>query len=300
MTLLVVGSIAFDDIETPRGKVENILGGSCVYFSCAASLLGPVRLVGVVGEDFPKEHLSFLESRSIDIEGVQQVPGETFRWSGKYEGAMNEAETLETHLNVFGDFQPEIPESYGDSSFLFLANGAPATQLCVLDQLQGTTVSVADTMNLWIDTSLDALEEVISRIDMLLINEGEVRMLTGSTNLVEAGEKVLERGLKGVVVKKGEHGALYISKAGPLALPAYPTAKVVDPTGAGDSFAGGFMGQLAAAGEVTDESVKKALAMAMVTASFTVEDFGLRRLKAVTGAQLQERAARYSAMLRLS
>jgi sugar/nucleoside kinase (ribokinase family) len=299
MTLLVVGSIAFDDIQTPAGEVSNILGGSCVYFSCAASLFGPVRLVGVVGEDFPPEHLAFLESKGIDIRGVTRVAGKTFRWSGRYEGAMNEAETLDTQLNVFGEFQPDLPEAYRDSRFLFLANGAPQTQLCVLDQVERDTITVADTMNLWIDTARPRLEELIGKIDLLFINEGEVGMLTGTTNLVEAGRKVFDLGVGGVVVKKGEHGAIYVSPEETVALPAFPTDKVIDPTGAGDSFAGGFMGALAAAGELTDENVKMALAQAMVTASFTVEDFGLRRLGAVTREERESRFDAYASMLRL-
>ncbi|MHC4601290.1 MAG: PfkB family carbohydrate kinase [Planctomycetota bacterium] len=297
MTLLVVGTIAFDDIQTPRGEVHSILGGSCVYFSCAASLFGPVRLVSVVGEDFPQEHLTSLEARSIDIGGVQRVPGKTFRWSGRYTGAMNEAETLDTQLNVFGDFHPEIPPAFVDSRFLFLANGSPETQRSVLDQIPDAGIKVADTMNFWINTAREGLDEVIRRVDLLLINEGEVRMLTGETNLVRGGEILLETGLKGVVVKKGEHGVLHVSTTGAVALPAFPTADVVDPTGAGDSFAGGFMGSLAAAGQVTPETVKRALAHAMVTASFTVEDFGLRRLEAVDRKALDERFERYASML---
>jgi len=299
MTLLAVGTIAFDDIETPHGKVKDILGGSCVYFSCAASLFGPVRIVGVVGEDFPNEHLEALEKRGIDVRGVQRVPGKTFRWSGRYEGAMNEAETLDTQLNVFGDFRPELSDAYRDSGFLFLANGAPTTQLFVLDQLRGRTVSVADTMNFWINTERGTLEEVISRVDLLFINEGEIRMLTGTHNLVTAGRRALDLGTRGVVVKKGEHGVIYVHPGGCFALPAFPTPDVVDPTGAGDSFAGGFMGYLAKSGDLSPSNVKRALAHAIVASSFTVEDFSLNRLMTVTREQFEKRYEEYARMLRL-
>ncbi|MHC5038227.1 MAG: PfkB family carbohydrate kinase [Planctomycetota bacterium] len=299
MSLLVVGSIAFDDIHTPGGVAENVLGGSSVYFACAASIFAPVRLVGVVGEDFPETRLDFLGERGVDCGGVSKVEGETFRWCGRYEGDMNEAETLEVHLNVFGDFQPDVPQVFRDSSYIFLANGAPATQLCVLDQVPHRRFCVADTMNLWIENERETLLEVIAKVDLLFINEGEVRMLTGKTHLVKAAEAVLTLGAGGVVVKKGEHGALFVSPDTRVALPGFPTTKVVDPTGAGDSFAGGFMGYVASCGDTGPAVLKKAMAYAMVSASFTVEDFSLRRLSAVDRPEVEKRYQEYAQMLRL-
>ncbi len=299
MSLLAVGSIAFDNVKTPAGEVKDVLGGSGVYFSCAASFFGPVRLVGVVGEDFPDEHLEFLVSRGVDTAGITRCKGRTFRWCGSYEGAMNEATTLEVDLNVFGDFEPEIPPSYRDSLFLFLANGAPRTQLCVLDQLPQARFTVADTMNLWIENEREDLRKVIERVDLLFINEGEVRMLTGKSSLVEAGREAVAMGAKGVVVKKGEHGALLVMKEECFALPAFPVDRLVDPTGAGDSFAGGFMGYVSSAGDLEPETIKRGLAHATVAASFNVENFSLRRFSEIDRSDIDKRYQRYAAMLRL-
>jgi sugar/nucleoside kinase (ribokinase family) len=299
MSLLVVGSIAFDHVQTPHGEARDALGGSGVYFSCAASLFGPVRLVGVVGRDFPQAHLDFLSRKGVDIQGVVKAEGETFRWSGRYQGDMNEAETLKVDLNVFGDFQPRVPEPFLDSDFLFLANASPRTQICVLDQLPRARFKAADTMNLWIRNERSALEELVSRLDLLFLNEGEARQFTGCSSLVEAGEAVLARGAKAVLVKKGEHGALLFTPGDCVSLPAVPIRKVVDPTGAGDSFAGGFLGTLAARGDTGPEGIKRALAGGTVIASFMVEDFSPAKLSRVSPESFRERLLRYGRMLRI-
>ncbi|MCU0723541.1 MAG: PfkB family carbohydrate kinase [Planctomycetes bacterium] len=299
MPLLVVGSIAFDHVQTPHGEARDALGGSGVYFSCAASLFGPVRLVGVVGRDFPEAHLEFLSGKGVDVRGVVRAEGDTFRWSGRYTGAMNEAETLDVRLNVFGDFRPEVPEPFRDSDFVFLANASPRTQLHVLDQLPRARFTVADTMNLWIRNEREALDRLVSRVDALFLNEGEARQYTGKTSLVEAGEEVLARGPKAVVVKKGEHGALLFTPGARAALPAFPVSRVVDPTGAGDSFAGGFMGTLAAAGKPTPKGIRKALAHATVVASFVVEDFSPAKLSRATPEGFRDRVGEFRRMLRI-
>src|SRR4051812_24465872 len=228
MSLLVVGSIAFDSVETPHGVVENALGGSATYFSYAASYFTPVRLVGVVGEDFPPEHRAMLEGRNIDTSGlVVEKGGSTFRWRGKYEGDMNSADTLEVHLNVLGTFNPDLPASFTDTPFVFLANGSPATQLKVLSQSKGRKLAVADTMNLWIEIARDELDALLREVDGLVLNDGEARMLTEEVNLVRAGRKVLEMGPKFVIIKKGEHGAMFLSRDGAFVMPAFPVADVV-------------------------------------------------------------------------
>jgi len=309
-SLLVVGSIAFDSVRTPHGEAEDVLGGSAVYFSVAASFFAPVRLVGVVGEDFPDAFRQVLESREIDTAGLQVVEGgRTFRWRGSYEGAMNEARTDEVHLNVFGDFRPALPEAFRDSRLVFLANGSPVTQMSVLDQVERPDLVVADTMNLWIENERDALEALLARIDGLVLNEGEARMLTGRPNLIRAAEGVLALGPKFVVVKKGEHGALLLAREGEgermaegrlvCPLPGFPCPEVCDPTGAGDSFAGGLMGHLARIGKHDFASLRRAMAYGTVVASFTVEDFSLRRLEGLRLEEIEDRLRQYSDMLRL-
>ena len=243
MSLLVVGSIALDSVETPHGVVKDALGGSATYFSYAASYFTPVRLVGVVGEDFPDEHRATLEGRNIDTSGlVVQPGGETFRWRGKYQGDMNEAETLEVHLNVLGTFDPDLSPEFAETPYVFLANGSPVMQRKVLSQAKGRKLAVADTMNFWIETQRDELYDLLREVDGLVLNDGEARMLTEEVNLVRAGRKVLELGPKFVIIKKGEHGAMFLAADEAFVMPAFPLADVVDPTGAGDSFAGGFMG----------------------------------------------------------
>ena len=298
MPLLVVGSIALDSVQTPNEHRENVLGGSATYFSYAASYFSPVRLVGVVGEDFPAEHTALLGSRRIDTSGLHVVPGaKTFRWSGKYLPNMNDRETLEVHLNVFEKFDPVLPEAYRRCRYVFLANGSPVVQMKVLDQVPGAALVVADTMDLWINIQRDELARLLKRLDGLVLNDSEARLLTGDENLVRAGRAVQAMGPKFVVIKKGEHGAMFFSQNETYVLPAYPTSQVVDPTGAGDSFAGGMMGYLASVDKVDAATLKKALAYGVVVASFNVEDFSLERLKQIERPQLDERLAEYRQML---
>jgi len=299
MPLLVVGSIALDSVETPHGVVENALGGSASFFSYAASFFTPVRLVGVVGEDFPTEHRAMLEGRNVDTAGlVVEAGGKTFHWKGRYEGDMNTAETLEVHLNVLGTFDPELPPAFTQTPFVFLANGSPAMQRKVLAQTaEGRTLAVADTMNYWIETQRPELDRLLGEVDGLVLNDAEARMLTGEVNLVRAGRKVLTLGPKFVIIKKGEHGAMFLGADQCFTMPAFPVADVVDPTGAGDSFAGGFMGYLAATGKTDPATLKTAMAYGTVVASFLVEDFSLRRFQRTDRAEIDRRLAEYRAMV---
>lgn len=298
MPLLVVGSVAFDSVETPSEKREDILGGSAVYFSYAASFFTTVRLVGVVGEDWPDEHTRLLQSRGIDTAGLQVIPGaKTFRWRGKYLQNMNDRETLDVQLNVMHDFRPEIPAHFQRCRFLFLANGCPSVQMKVLDQVPGADLVVADTMDLWISNQREDLLRLFKRIDGLVLNDSEAKLLTGEENLVRAGRKVCELGPRFVAIKKGEHGAMFFSKHETYVLPAYPTPNVVDPTGAGDSFAGGMMGYLAQQGNFEPKTLKEAMAYGMLVASFNVEDFSLDRLKKISRSDLDHRMTEYKRML---
>lgn len=298
MSLLVVGSIAIDCVETPAGTQSEALGGSAAYFSYAASFFAPVRLVGVVGNDFPDEYLGVLEQRSnICTGGVQKGNGKSFRWKGRYTGDMNVAETLEVHLNVFGEFDPDIPEDYRDSKYVFLANGSPQVQRKVLHQVKDPRVVVADTMNLWIETAHDELLELMRQIDGLVLNDQEALLLTGETLVVKAGLKILEMGPKFAIVKKGEHGAMLFSERGIFALPAYPTSKLVDPTGAGDSFAGGLMGCIADAGDCDHDTLKRAMVYGTVVASINVEDFSLNRFQQSKREDIEVRYDHYRQML---
>jgi sugar/nucleoside kinase (ribokinase family) len=298
MSLVVVGSVAIDNVETPTARRNGLLGGSATHFSVAASHFTPVRLVGVVGEDWPEEHTEFLRSRGIDTAGLQVVPsGKTFTWTGKYEPNMNDRETLEVELNVFGEFDPELPESYRRAKYVFLANGVPKVQLKVLSQVPGRRLAVADTMDLWIQTQRDDLEELLRQLDGLVLNDAEAKLITDTENLVLAGHQVREMGPKFVVIKKGEHGAMFFSEHETYVLPAYPTERVVDPTGAGDSFAGGMMGYLAENDSFDPKSLKTAMAYGIVTASFNVEDFGLFRMKEIGRQEIEKRFAEYKRML---
>ena len=294
MSLLVVGTVAFDSVRTPFGQVDKVLGGSSTYFSCAASFFNPVRLVSVVGSDFPEEHVEMLQKRKIDTEGLIRTSGETFAWSGRYEGDMNEAETLDVQLNVYGDFSPTLPESYRDSSHVFLANGSPGSQMKVLDQVMNPSLVVADTMNHWIDTDLDGLKQLLKRIDALVLNEGEAKMLSGERNLVAAGEHILTLGPRVVVIKKGEYGAFMLSREGArFAIPAYPVIQVKDPTGAGDSFAGGMMGYLARNNVTDDASIRRAMVFGTVMSSFVVEDFSLEPFFRIEDGDIWDRYHEY-------
>ncbi|MEE2705560.1 MAG: PfkB family carbohydrate kinase [Planctomycetota bacterium] len=298
MPLLVVGSVALDSIETPDDSRENVLGGSAVHFSYAASFFSPVKLVGVVGEDWPAEHTDLLNGRGIDTSGLQVVDGgQTFRWSGRYEPNMNDRETLEVHLNVFETFDPVLPEPYKRSEFLFLANGSPIVQMKVLDQVTGPRLAVADTMDLWINIQRDELLKLFQRIDGLMINDAEAKLLTGENNLVAAGRQIREMGPKFVVIKKGEHGAMFFSQYETYVMPAYPTSTVIDPTGAGDSFGGGLLGYLAEQGNFEPQTLKKAMAYGVVTASFNVEDFSLDRMRQITRDDIDRRLDEYRKML---
>tara|TARA_B100000700_G_scaffold6106_1_gene6513 strand:- start:20941 stop:21846 length:906 start_codon:yes stop_codon:yes gene_type:complete len=298
MSLLVVGSIAFDSVETPTDRRDNVIGGSATYFSYAASYFTDVNLVGVVGEDWPEEHTQLLQSRKINTEGLDIKPGEkTFSWKGKYLPNMNDRETLEVNLNVFETFSPVLPESYKDTPFVFLANGAPTVQMQVLDQVNHPKLVVADTMDLWINIQKDELLELIKRIDGLVLNDSEAKLLTGEENLVKAGQAVLDLGAKFCVLKKGEHGAMYFGDDGCYVLPAFPTDQVLDPTGAGDSFAGGMMGYLASQDATDPASIKRALVYGTLVASFNVEDFSLERMKQIERQALDERFTQYQQML---
>jgi sugar/nucleoside kinase (ribokinase family) len=289
MSLLVVGSTAFDTIETPHGTAADCLGGSSTYFSLAARLFTKVRLVSVVGDDFPQPHRKLLEERGVDLAGVETKRGRTFRWHGRYASDMNSRETLDVQLNVFGDFAPKVPAEWRETPFVFLANGSPRTQASVLDQMRSVRFCVADTMDLWIEHERDALLALLPRLDGLIVNDSEVKQLTGKHNLIQAGRKALELGPKLVIVKKGEHGCFLFSHFIHYALPAYPTENVVDPTGAGDSFAGGFMGYLAQCDAINVWSMRRAVAYGTVTASLTVEGFGVERIAAAGRDQVERR-----------
>jgi len=289
MTLLVVGSTAFDTIETPHGNAERCLGGSSTYFGLAARLFTPVRLVSVIGEDFPDEHKKLLADRDICLDGLEVKEGKTFAWHGRYSADMNDRETIDVQLNTFGDFEPKVPEHYRDTPFVFLANGAPATQLSVVEQMTDPKFVVADTMDLWIDIAKDGLLDLLKRIDGIILNDSEVKQLTGESNLIAAGKATLALGPKMVIVKKGEHGCFVFSNFFHYALPAYPTETVKDPTGAGDSFAGGFMGYLANCDQITLANMQRAVAYGTVTASLNVEGFGVDCLADTTRETVERR-----------
>ena len=289
MAILVVGSIALDTIETPHGKATEILGGSAVYFAYAASFFDKVNVVGVVGEDFPEEHLKLLHSRLIDTDGIQVIKGKTFRWVGSYEGDMNSAKTHSTCLNVFESFQPIIPEKYKNLDVVFLANIDPDLQIGVLSQVSKPKLIVCDTMNLWINTKKKSLTKLLGMVDIAVMNEGEARMYAGTPNLVKAARYILEQGPKYVVIKKGENGALMLSNYGYFAAPGFPIEDVKDPTGAGDTFAGGLVGNLAKSGKVDKASLKKAIVFGCVMASFNVEDFSLERMKRLDNKSISDR-----------
>lgn len=298
MSLLVVGSIAFDSIETPDGSVDDILGGSASHFSMAASFFTKPRLVGVVGEDFPDEHRRLFAARGIDTSGLTTAKGETFRWKGRYHTDMNTRDTLEVHLNVFGTFEPVLPEAFRDSSHVFLANGSPTLQARVLSQVRQPKAVFADTMDLWIDTQRNDLLALLPRLDGLLLNDSEARQLTGEANLVKAGHAVRRLGPKYVILKKGEHGAMLFSAEGVFVAPAYPSADVVDPTGAGDAFAGGVLGHLSeSSAPLTSGLLRRAMAYGSVIGSLIVEGFGLDRLKRTDRREIDGRLEQYRHML---
>ncbi|MCK6438801.1 MAG: PfkB family carbohydrate kinase [Planctomycetes bacterium] len=296
MSLLVAGSIAFDTIETPFGKRARILGGAAVHFSFSASYLTSVIAIGIIGRDFPKANIDLLTKRGIDTSGIVHAKDDTFNWSGRYVGDMNEAETVEVNLNSFGTFKPKLSPTHAATPYIFLGNSHPLTQLSVVEQATSPKLIVADTMNLWITSARKDLEKLLSRIDGVVMNDGEARMLTGEHSLVRAARALLKHGLKLVIIKKGEHGALAMTPDYTIVVPAYPTEAVVDPTGAGDSFAGGVMGYLALAGELNPGTLRKALRYGTVTASFQVEDFGLERHLSLGRADIEQRLIHFEAM----
>jgi sugar/nucleoside kinase (ribokinase family) len=298
MSVLVVGSIAFDSIETPNGVVDDALGGSASYFSYTASFFTKPRLVGVVGDDFPEEHVRMLQGRQVDTSGlVREKGGKTFRWKGRYHHDMNQRDTVEVHLNVLGTFKPELPAAFRDSTHVFLANASPTVQASVLDQVRRPELVMADTMDLWISTQADELKALLPRLDGLLLNDSEAQLLTGESNLVRAGNAVRRLGPKFVILKKGEHGAMLFSDDGIFVVPAYPTSDVVDPTGAGDSFAGALVGSLFTDPTPPPGKLRRAMAYGTVVASLTVEDFGLDRLKRTSREEIDSRLEFYRMML---
>jgi len=306
MSLLCTGTIGIDTIVTPTGHAERVLGGSCTYFAAAASFYGPVRIVAAAGDDFPPEfHKTLTSFKQIDTQGLEIRKGsKTFAWGGKYHANMNSRETLFTELGVLGEKPPTVPAVYRDSKFVFLANSHPAVQLGLLESVPGKTLAVADTMDLWIKIARPELQVLLRKIDGLVLNYDEAELLTGKSNPVSAAKAILEMGPRFVVVKKGEHGALLIHRDGLCALPAYPAEQVIDPTGAGDTFAGGMMGSLAAsksssADAGSFQNVRASLAHGTVVASFNIEAFSLDRLKTLTRAELDKRYAEFVAMVRV-
>lgn len=288
--ILAIGSLAFDSITTPKGHAEKVLGGSLNYFSIAASFFTGLELVGVVGEDFPKSHLDYLAKRGIDLRGVQVMPGKTFHWTGEYGKDLNEAVTLSTQLNVFEHFNPQIPESYKDAEYVFLGNIAPELQMSVLDQVRKPKLIALDSMNFWITGRKDSLLKVLPKIDLLTINEGEAKMLADDSNVICAAEKILKMGPKALVVKRGEYGAFLFHGNEIFSAPAVPIRNVTDPTGAGDTFAGGMLGYLASKGAGLDKAaLRQAVLHGSVMASFTVEDFSFHRLMNLERSEIDAR-----------
>jgi sugar/nucleoside kinase (ribokinase family) len=295
MPLLVVGSVAFDAIETPLGKVDRTLGGAASYFALAASHFTPVRIVAVVGDDFTKKEEAVFRGRKIDLAGVEHAPGKSFFWSGRYSMNMNERTTLATELNVFANFRPTLPQSYGDSEFIFLGNIDPTLQRSVLQQVRRKPKVVAlDTMNYWISGTPEPLRQALKDTQILMINDDETRQLTGEHNLLRAAKAVFKMGPRTLVVKRGEHGALMIHDKFIFSVPAFPLEEVRDPTGAGDSFAGGFMGYLASVGRINERTLRSAMVYGSVVGSFTVERFGVERLASVTRREIAARARLFS------
>jgi sugar/nucleoside kinase (ribokinase family) len=296
LSILVVGSVAFDTLKTPYGERQKILGGAATYFSLSASYFTDVRVVAVVGEDFSPENEAVMKTRGVDTRGIQHAKGKTFHWTGEYGENVNEAKTLNTELNVFESFQPAIPAEYGDSNFLFLANIDPALQIRVRDAMQNVQLVGGDTMNYWITGHRSNLDQMLKRVDVLLINDGEVKMLAGDSSLPRAAHKVMQMGPRALVVKHGEYGATIFFRDGefagghhPFRAPAMPIEEVRDPTGAGDSFAGGFMGYVASQGEINRRVLKHAMFYGSVMGSFAVERFGTERLQSLSRQEIDER-----------
>ncbi|MFQ5682035.1 MAG: PfkB family carbohydrate kinase [Candidatus Binatia bacterium] len=293
MSILVVGTVAFDSIETPHGSAERVLGGSASYFAVAASFFAPVGIVGVIGNDFPEHYLRLLSRHRIDLEGLRKDSGDTFHWRGRYHEDLNVRDTLELHLNVLSGFVPQLPDRYRDAEYVFLGNIDPAVQVKVLDQLRKVRLVACDTMDHWIHESNRELRKVLQRTEILVINDSEAQLLSGEHNIVRAARSILKMGPKVVLIKRGEYGVLKFSESSVFAAPAYPLEEVFDPTGAGDSFAGGFLGHLARSGDHSQRGLRQAIVCGSVVASFTVEDFGLNRLTKLTAEQIEERYQRF-------
>ena len=300
MTLLVVGSIALDSIFTPFGETADALGGSAVYFSVAGSILHPVQVVGVIGKDYPRHELESLAARGIDWGGVEQAEGESFRWKGKYSYDLQSRETLETRLGVFADFQPRLPPAFRSAKFVFLGNIDPDLQLGVLEQVSSPELVVCDTMNYWIQGKKAALLQLLSRVDVLMVNDSEARELSGDWNIHRAGRWILRHGPKRVVIKQGEHGALLIEPRRTFYVPAYPLENVFDPTGAGDAFAGGFMAYLARTRSVAEDNVRRAMVYGAAMGSYAVEQFGIRGFDRITLADVEQRVQAFQDLTHVS
>lgn len=296
MSLLVVGSVALDSVETPFGKATDVLGGSGTFFSAAAAHFCPVQLVGVIGDDYPLHKLEFLRERGVDLSGLEQAQGESFRWAGVYHYDLNSRDTLETRLGVFADFKPKIPESFRGAEWVFLGNIDPVLQCEVLDQVRSPRLVACDTMNYWISSKRDALLELLGRVDLLLVNDSEARELSGEPNLLKAARWIQERGPELVIVKKGEHGAILYTRDTIFFAPGYPLEDVFDPTGAGDAFAGGFMGYLGRSGAVTPESIRRAVIYGSAMGAFAVERFSVDRFRDLTHDEIEERVREFRQM----
>ena len=296
--VVIVGSIGLDNLKTPHGEKHQILGGSISYSSLAARLFTPVNIVGVIGEDFPQQYIELFQSKNINIEGLEIRQGKTFRWHGEYTNDMSEAITIDTQLNSFADFNPVLNSNQKNADFLFLANIQPDLQLNVLSQMNNPQFVMCDTMNLWIKTMPEELKEVISKINLLLVNDKEAKMLTGEENLILAARKILEMGPEYVIIKKGEHGSMLFSQDGEIfILPAFPLSNVKDPTGAGDTFAGGLLGSLSQESKITFQSLKRSMISGTILASFTAQEFGIDRLKMITDEQFSQRCNEFQNIL---
>ncbi len=292
-TVLVVGSVALDSVETPFGRADDVLGGSGTYFSSSASHFAPVQLVGVVGDDYPLDQLKPLADRGVDLAGLEQTTGTSFRWRGRYRHDLNAAETLETHLGVFSHFRPNIPAQFRNAPFVFLANIDPRLQLQVLEQVEKPRLVACDTMNFWIESRRPELVELLGHVDLITLNDGEARQLTEQVNLVKAARWIMEKGPRYVLIKKGEHGAFMFTPDSVFFAPAYPLETVFDPTGAGDSFAGGFIGSLAASGDLSDRSMRRAVVVGSAMGSFACEKFSNTRLLEITRADIDKRVQEF-------
>lgn len=299
MTLLVVGSVALDSVSTPFGQTADALGGSAVHFSVAASLLHPVRVVGVVGDDYPTHELDRLSSRGIDWSGVERAPGESFRWKGKYSYDLQSRETLETRLGVFADFHPKLPSGAEAARFVFLGNIDPELQLSVLDQVTAPALVACDTMNYWIQSKRETLMKLLGRVDMLMVNDSEARELSGDWNIHRAGRWILERGPKRVVIKQGEFGALLLEEGRTFHIPAYPLEDVFDPTGAGDAFAGGFMGYLAHQGATSTAAMRRAMVYGSVMGSYSVSGFDVKGFEGVSAEDIERRVEQFTDLVHI-